>query len=285
MCSNQEDKKILKSELQLPDIQKRLVTLNQDLTNTDFDSVNSEFIGLIIKNIQVQKGIFISLAFPKFCPYNHKKILEPILLYYIRYRTKEHFETKFTNFIFKVIAEACLRYFSLKDVSSFLDKVTKEVIESDYPDFKFKESYQANDDWKENLRRPVKTPRNYRKKQRLVLVLLAAEMQLDYVDLLKKDIEVEHIYPQAGENDDDRIYTIGNLTLLEKKLNGKASNHDFCDKKNNYQKSKITITQELYEMDSWDFDEIDSRTEDLISDLEGIFGQWQVDYRELLNTN
>lgn len=60
MCSNQEDKKILKSELQLPDIQKRLVTLNQDLTNTDFDSVNSEFIGLIIKNIQVQKGIFIS---------------------------------------------------------------------------------------------------------------------------------------------------------------------------------------------------------------------------------
>lgn len=242
------------------------------MSNTDFDSVNSEFIGLIIKNIQVQKEIFISLAFPKFCPYNHKKILEPILLYYIRYRTKGDFKNKFANFIFKLIAEACLRYFSLKDVSNFLDKVTKEVIESDYPDFKFKESYQANDDWKENLRRPVKTPRNYRKKQRLVLVLLAAEMQLDYVDLLKKDIEVEHIYPQAGEkDDDDRIYTIGNLTLLEKKLNGKASNKAFCNKRSSYENSEIIITQEFCDKDSWDFDEIDSRTEELISQLDKLF--------------
>ena len=120
---------------------------------------------------------------------------------------------------------------------------------------------------------------------RLGLPLSAYVLQrLQEVDSLD-DMQVEHIYPQTPTNewtgDGIRTWgdmseseqaelkmvlpTVGNLTLLEAKLNQGAGNRSFREKQTYYERSKRVpwASHTLAAADKWDKGEIEARTEQL----------------------
>jgi len=87
----------------------------------------------------------------------------------------------------------------------------------------------------------------------------------------KGEVWLEHIMPQkpkgiwlALKETDTELYEfslnrLGNLTLLQNRLNIAASNKDFATKKVEYEKSRLKITTDLKDHDDWDYDTIDQR--------------------------
>ncbi len=78
------------------------------------------------------------------------------------------------------------------------------------------------------------------------------QQKLDY-----KNATLEHIIPQTPEKDTnwtndfreafrkEYTYRLGNMTLLTQKMNSANKNYDFSEKKKQYTKTKLSITQEL----------------------------------------
>ncbi|RIY31191.1 hypothetical protein CKF54_07245 [Psittacicella hinzii] len=85
-------------------------------------------------------------------------------------------------------------------------------------------------------------------------------------------LEIEHIKPQASfkYNEDpqqkDLCNNLGNLTLLEKEYNASAGNNKFSDKKVIFEKSSISMNQDLLKETEFEDQQIKKRTEEL-SDL------------------
>lgn len=79
-------------------------------------------------------------------------------------------------------------------------------------------------------------------------------------------VHLEHIYPQKPQaadrlvNHDEYVGRIGNLTLLDRRLNQEAQNSNFPTKKEQfYTQSEIYLTRELLEKNAWTPAEIDAR--------------------------
>jgi len=104
---------------------------------------------------------------------------------------------------------------------------------------------------------------------------------------LDKSLHLEHIAPK-GETDgwkqevfygvpsdydgyDSLVSEIGNLTLLDSKINIKAQQKPFSEKKDKYDHSVIKITRDLCLVDNWAKEEIQARTEWLAECFEIIF--------------
>ena len=93
------------------------------------------------------------------------------------------------------------------------------------------------------------------------------------VNWANKDTHIEHIMPQkpAGEwlklsdadfeEYKDYLNRLGNLTVLQDKKNIRARNQDFANKKKYYKESRLKITNELVNYDSWNYDKIIERQE------------------------
>lgn len=83
-------------------------------------------------------------------------------------------------------------------------------------------------------------------------------------------VHLEHIYPQKPvaadrfANHDEYVGRVGNLTLLDRRLNQEAQNSNFPTKKEQYYtQSEIYLTRELLESNAWTPAEIDARQEHL----------------------
>lgn len=85
-------------------------------------------------------------------------------------------------------------------------------------------------------------------------------------------VNLEHILPQTPaanwphvtpEEHSAFIKRIGNLTILNKRLNAKAANGSFADKKKIYATSHITLTKELDKHAQWTVKEIEDRQREL----------------------
>lgn len=80
-------------------------------------------------------------------------------------------------------------------------------------------------------------------------------------------VHVEHIYPQTPRsevrlpNHGAVVNRIGNLTLLDRRLNAAAKNGTFWEKKPYYERSEILLTRDLLRDDGWNLDRIMSRQE------------------------
>jgi hypothetical protein len=102
-----------------------------------------------------------------------------------------------------------------------------------------------------------------------------------------KDIHLEHVMPQnpSGawlklKKQDEDMYEeylnrIGNLTLLQDKLNQSASNKDFKTKKKEYySKSRLFVTKEHFKnYNQWGYDSIQKRQEEIMKLVNNI---WKV---------
>ena len=108
---------------------------------------------------------------------------------------------------------------------------------------------------------PVKDFGSKNKKQapKAFQILKFIELYLNQKDSIKtsKKIELEHIMPQAADNEDysfddedtrkEYLNHLGNLTLLDKSLNASVKNGNFADKLNHYKACEFVITKALAE--------------------------------------
>lgn len=96
---------------------------------------------------------------------------------------------------------------------------------------------------------------------------------------------IEHILPESadeswGQFDNEAIgrsvYRLGNLTLLEKKLNKEASTLKFSEKKLIYKESNCKLTTSLIEQfDEWNETYLSNRQKELAKDAKSI---WQIQF-------
>jgi len=79
-------------------------------------------------------------------------------------------------------------------------------------------------------------------------------------------VHLEHIYPQRPEaanrmpDHDERVYLVGNLTLLAKKLNQEAQNLPFPEKRDRYyNQSELYLNHALLNINDWTLGQIQGR--------------------------
>lgn len=97
---------------------------------------------------------------------------------------------------------------------------------------------------------------------------------------LETDATIEHIFPENYMNSEYRIdeamlYRLGNLTLLEPKLNRECGNKSFEEKKEIYKNSQYELTKELSDFEEWEVDTIRQRQAKLANIAASI---WKADY-------
>ena len=90
-------------------------------------------------------------------------------------------------------------------------------------------------------------------------------------------MHLEHIYPQKpnkrSRQHDKVVYLLGNLTLLDHKLNQSASNASFGKKKKRYLESELFITKEIAKYVRWGTTCIKERQQKLLEEVLRIWPQ------------
>jgi hypothetical protein len=113
--------------------------------------------------------------------------------------------------------------------------------------------------------------RKTKEKKLVRYILLSLENQLYNKDyhLFETNASIEHIFPENYFNDEEKldenmIYRLGNLTLLEPDLNKKCGNKSFKEKIEHYKNSQYEITRKIAEdYDNWNAENIKIRQNEL----------------------
>jgi hypothetical protein len=107
---------------------------------------------------------------------------------------------------------------------------------------------------------------------RVLNAVLSDETDELVVNPSEEKVTLEHIMPQSPlsgwahiDEAEQKAYVrrIGNLTLLDKKLNEKAGNIPFAEKKGTFSQSSIFITKKITEYDDWSPQVIEKRQKEL----------------------
>lgn len=151
-------------------------------------------------------------------------------------------------------------------------KITTEHLKKDDIVRDIKEVTARDEDVKEVLKKP------FNKKSSTLRTILSEIMKIKYPEIIvKSDVEVvnlEHVVPktvteewkiESGEDIEDYVYHIGNLTLMSSPINSSMKNITFKKKKEIYKLSGIPLTTEIgnSEINVWDKEIIMNRTEEL----------------------
>ncbi|TAA66129.1 DUF262 domain-containing protein [Streptococcus sp. LQJ-218] len=201
----------------------------------------------------------------------------PVVIYYLRYKNSENFESDFLNFLRNLFAVLSARYVvtpTINAVKRSILNLNASVYQSKTPKFDF--SLVDEEEFKEKVKNA------HRNTVRMLLKVLAYQRQ---DELLPEKWEIEHILPQKWQNsffpdNSERevrnlIEHIGNKIPFEKKLNIIASNGYFAKKKESYQKSSITMVQDLSkEKSDWKLDEIRERDIRIADELINLLSSW-----------
>lgn len=97
-----------------------------------------------------------------------------------------------------------------------------------------------------------------------------------WIEYLKKETGMGKDEVNAEKNDKKNL--IGNLTIIKGEWNQRMSNRPFETKKESYAESEFELNQKLLNYHEWNFETIDSRTEEL-ADLALQIWQWRYEYK------
>lgn len=223
------------------------------------------------KNIEIKQVLDSLSSYPnEFWKY-------PVVIYYLKYRESESFESLFLKFLKKLFAVLAAQYImtpTINAVKGSILNLNAEIINSPEPQFDF-----ATIDQQE-LKGKIKNA--HRNTVRMVLKVLAYQHQQE---LLPEKWEIEHILPQKWQssyfpsNSDKEVKElvehIGNKIPFEKRLNIIASNGYFKKKQQSYVKSKVQILRNLSNSHrDWGLDEIRERDIRICDELMMLFNNW-----------
>ncbi len=210
----------------------------------------------------------------------------PVIIYYISYRKREDFETKFGLFLNKLLRELMTKYLltpTINAVKPDIMKLNSAIVSSATPVFDFKDIDTSQ------LEARIQNP--YRGVVRMLLKTIAYQQQ---DELLPERWEIEHIFPQKWQTNyfpdmpdasiKEKIEHIGNKLPFEKKLNIVAGNGYFGKKKKEYSLSKIAVTKHMGELNiqQWDMDSIIKRDIRISDQIMAVLSKWNSDYLNLL---
>ncbi len=150
------------------------------------------------------------------------------------------------------------------------------------------EVYISDEEFKNNFATKAFETRNSKVKKvvRYIFASLENQQYQKSYPLIDVDATIEHILPENPSDEwlnsfepnmlDSATYRIGNLTLLEDKLNKKeAENKSFEQKKEVYEKSQFNITTALGDYENWDFEKIRFRQQKLANIAVTV---WKISY-------
>lgn len=215
----------------------------------------------------------------------------PVVIYYLKHRNDDQFETFFLRFLHKLIAELLTRYLlspTINTVKADILKLNVSIANATLPEFKFKD---MNDSL---LPMAIKIPN--RNAVRMMLKVLAYQDK-EQQGLLPVVWEIEHIFPQRWQSsyfvdmsDDmikEKIEHIGNKTPFEKRLNIVAGNGYFGKKKKYYAESKIAMTHVLASsaIHEWGLDDITERDVHVTECLRDTLTVWSKEYIQQESTS
>lgn len=228
------------------------------------------------KNIKIKQTLDTLNSYPnEFWKY-------PVVIYYVRYRKEENFETHFALFLNKLLLELMTKYLMIPTINAVkpdILKLNSAIVASDVPTFEFKNIDMTQ------LEPYIQTPN--RNAVRMLLKTLAYEQQ---DELLPAKWEIEHIFPQKWQTNyfpdesdatiKEKIEHIGNKLPFEKKLNIVAGNGYFGKKKKEYTASKIAITKAMGTSDivDWNMDSIMKRDIRVSDEIIAILNRWNNEY-------
>lgn len=164
------------------------------------------------KNTKIRQTLDILSSYPnEFWKY-------PVVVYYVCYRNKENFETKFGLFLNKLLMELMTKYLLIPTINAVKPDILNlntAIVSSDKPKFNFKEVDKSQ------LETHIQNPN--RNIVRMILKTLAYKKQ---DDLLPIYWEIEHIFPQKWQTNyfpnvpevtiKEKIEHIGNKLPIEK---------------------------------------------------------------------
>lgn len=228
------------------------------------------------KNAKIRQSLDTLSSYPnEFWKY-------PVVIYYVCYRNKADFETKFGLFLNKLLMELMTKYLLIPTINAVkpdILKLNSAIVSSDTPTFDFKNIDTSQ------LEVRIQNPN--RNVVRMLLKSLAYEQQ---DEILPVRWEIEHIFPQKWQTNyftnvpdatiKEKIEHIGNKLPFEKKLNIVAGNGYFGKKKKEYTASKIAITKAMgtSEIAEWDMDSIMKRDIRISDSIMALLAKWNNDY-------
>lgn len=169
----------------------------------------------------------------------------PLCTFYLNHRTRTDFKFKFQIFLEQFVKTLLTKFAenpSVNNIKGIVLEINKQV----YGSLSFSLNLNVKE---EDIRRNLKRRNKFTKDILILYTYLSGE-----VDLLPEITEIEHILPQNNkgilsrnelELAKEKVDYLGNKILLEKKINIKASNNYFENKKAEYHKSKIVLVQKL----------------------------------------
>ncbi|MCX7727227.1 MAG: HNH endonuclease family protein, partial [Chitinispirillaceae bacterium] len=140
--------------------------------------------------------------------------------------------------------------------------------------------YIDDETFKNSFSTKVFDTRKNRAKKIVRYILISIENHLYNKDyhLFDTDATIEHIYPEnfmEGDEklDENMIYRLGNLTLLESKLNSECANKKFNTKREVYKRSQYGISNSIADSDyeEWGIEEIRTRQQQLAKSATAIW--------------
>ena len=204
----------------------------------------------------------------------------PVVSYYLKHKESQDFEENFLNFLKWLFVNLCSRYIVTPTVNAVKQNILNlnaEIINNEKPRIEFR----AID--KNEIREELKNP--HRNVVRMLLKLLAYDNK-NQMELLPDNWEIEHILPKkwqesyfpntSEEEVNNTIEHLGNKIPFEKRLNIVASNGYFTKKKESYEKSNISIVQELSQthLTDWKLEQIRERDIRISDRIMDVFDDW-----------
>jgi uncharacterized protein with ParB-like and HNH nuclease domain len=230
-----------------------------------------------IDNEDWSKNIRIKQVLDGLSSYPNEFWKYPVVIYYLTYHKNNEFESKFLNFLQRLLAVLSARYIvtpTINAVKRGILNLNAEIINSPTPKFDFNEINEKE------LKEKIKNA--HRNTVRMILKILAYQHQKE---LLPEKWEIEHILPQKWQSSyfpntsekevKELVEHIGNKIPFEKKLNIIASNGYFAKKQLSYEKSRVQILIELANNHiDWGMDEIRERDIRISDELYTLLKSW-----------
>lgn len=256
---------------------KDILTNNSDKVMAEINQL-SDFWNDAYDDKLSQRSLQLYEALDYF-PNDYWKYLDSAYYMYCSDRGLDYFD-KHDEFLAKVVTHFLVKFInkpSRAEIKPIVFNAYTALYETGKLDF------QTNT--KEILQDEATFKAQFFKADRLIPSLLRLNLYLQYPEQeLDIKAEIEHIFPKTtqwrssytGWDKDEAkplIESIGNKMWLEKRLNIKASNNYFDDKKDKYAKSKFLEAQEIARrpQNDWLKEDIEKRKEDIYTRLKSFF--------------
>lgn len=231
---------------------------DKDISTTTISKIKNSIDILNNQQITSYIPVIFSMVLGRYSCDDIKDVLDKIESLMLRNKTVIGQNAQFFNNFYPTLAK----------------KITTEHLQKDDIVREIKEVTARDEDVKEVLKKP------FNKKSSTLRTILSEIMKIKYPEIIVKSdvavVNLEHVVPktvteewkaESGEDIEDYVYHIGNLTLMSSPINSSMKNATFKQKKEIYKSSGIPLTTEIgnSKINVWNKEIIINRTEELVN--------------------